>query len=54
MIINIYFYISSILFLTGISYSSKQICKNLKIFKQLNFIVDFSNNFNFMFNKLFF
>lgn len=37
--VNTYFYISSILFLIGANYLSKQICKKLEITKELTFII---------------
>ena len=39
ILFNTYFYISSILFLIGTNYLSKQICKKLEITKQLTLIV---------------
>ena len=39
ILFNTYFYISSILFLVGTNYLSKQICKKFEITKQLTLIV---------------
>ena len=39
ILVDTYFYISSILFLIGTNYLSKQICKKLEITKQLTLIV---------------
>ena len=39
ILIDTYFYISSILFLIGTNYLSKQICKKLEITKELTFII---------------
>ena len=39
ILVNTYFYISSILFLIGTNYLSKQICERLEITKELTFII---------------
>lgn len=42
ILVDAYFYISSILFLIGANYLSKQICKKLEITKELTFIISLS------------